>query len=56
MADRPPFPDADIDTGDAGRTPRWVYVFGIVALVLIVLVVVLLLTGGGNHGPGRHTP
>lgn len=30
-------------------------VLGIVALVLILLVGVLLLTGGGNHGPGRHT-
>jgi hypothetical protein len=36
--------------------PRWVKVFGIVALVLVVLVVVLVVTGrGGGHGPGRHT-
>ena len=34
--------------------PRWVKVFGGIALVVVVLVVVLLLTGG-NHGPGRHT-
>jgi hypothetical protein len=33
--------------------PRWVKVFGIIALVLVVLVVVMLLVGG-NHGPGRH--
>jgi ABC-type transporter Mla subunit MlaD len=33
-------------------TPRWVKVFGIVALVVVVLFVVLLLTGG--HDPGRH--
>lgn len=32
--------------------PRWVKVFGIVALLFIVLIVVLLLVGG--HGPGRH--
>jgi len=36
-------------------TPRWVKMSGIVALVLILLVGVLLVTGGGNHGPGRHT-
>jgi hypothetical protein len=36
-----------------GGTPRWVKVFGVVALVLVVLAVVLLLVGG--HGPGRHT-
>ena len=34
-------------------TPRWVKVFGIVALILAVLVVAKLLIGGG-HGPGRH--
>lgn len=43
------------DTQTAG-TPRWVKVFGIVALILVVLVVVMLLTGRGGHGPGRHTP
>ncbi len=37
------------------RTPRWVKVFGIIALVLALLFVVSLLTGG-NHGPGRHLP
>jgi hypothetical protein len=61
MADRPP------DTGDATGvgpdrgsttgTPRWVKVFGIIALVLVLLFVALLLTGrGGGHGPGRHAP
>lgn len=39
------------------RTPRWVKIFGIVALVLTLLVVVVLVTGlGSEHGPGRHTP
>jgi hypothetical protein len=33
-------------------TPRWVKVFGIVALAVTVLVIIALLTGG--HGPGRH--
>ena len=66
MTDRPPYPDTgdDTDTGvgpDRGsitstphRTPRWVKVFGIIALVLVLLVVVKLLIGGGGHGPGRH--
>jgi hypothetical protein len=33
--------------------PRWVKVFGIIALAVVVLIVVMLLVGG-NHGPGRH--
>lgn len=60
MADAPSDPDS---SGDAGAgpsprpmpsTPRWVKVFGIVALVVVVLVVVVMLIGGGDHGPGRH--
>ncbi len=35
--------------------PRWVKVFGAIALV-VVLVAVLLLIGGGDHGPSRHSP
>ena len=36
-------------------TPRWVKVFGIIAIVLLLLVVILVLAGGGGpHGPGRH--
>jgi hypothetical protein len=47
MADLPPYPG----------TPRWVKVFGIIAIGLLLLVVILLLTGGpGRHGPGRHKP
>lgn len=48
------------NTGDDTRarpgTPRWVKVFGIIALVLILLVVGVLLFGGAEHGPGRHGP
>jgi hypothetical protein len=44
-------PDRESTTG----TPRWVKVFGIIALVLVLLFVILLVTGGGSHGPGRHT-
>jgi hypothetical protein len=44
------------DTHLAG-TPRWVKVFGIVALIVVVVFVILVLTGrGGGHGPSRHTP
>lgn len=42
------------DTQTAG-TPRWVKVFGIIALVVLVLLVVMIIAGRGNHGPGRHT-
>ncbi len=45
------------ETRTTELTPRWVKVFGIIALVLVLLVVVMLVTGrGGNHGPGRHSP
>jgi hypothetical protein len=41
----------------SNSAPRWVKVFGIVALVLVLLVVIIMLTGvGGEHGPGRHIP
>lgn len=42
-------PDRGSDTG----TPRWVKVFGIIAVALLLLLVVVLLVSGG-HGPGRH--
>ena len=51
MADAPG-PDRESLTG----TPRWVKVFGVIALVVVVLFVVVMLIGGGEHGPGRHTP
>ncbi len=44
------------DISDAPGTPRWVKVFGIIALIVVLLVVVMMLAGGGNHGPSRHTP
>lgn len=49
MADLPPYPDSNGDTG----TPRWVKVFGIIVIVLVLLFVILHLTGGGLGG---HTP
>lgn len=44
MTNRPPYPG----------TPRWVKVFGIVAIVVVLLVIAMLLIGG-EHGPSRHT-
>ncbi len=53
MAEPPPSPDHDVDSN---RTPRWVKVFGIIAVIVVLLFVIMLLTGGvGRHGPGRHT-
>lgn len=46
MADPLPYPG----------TPRWVKVFGIIALVLVLLVVIMMFIVGGPHGPGRHIP
>jgi hypothetical protein len=61
MADPPPYPNTGDDTGvgpdreSTTGTPRWVKVFGIIALVVILLFVILLLTRGpGGHGPSRH--
>ncbi len=62
MADPPPGPDTGDDTGvvpngeSTTGPPRWVKVFGLVALAVILLFVILLLTKGpGGHGPSRHT-
>lgn len=37
------------------RTPRWVKVFGVIALVLVLLLVILHLTGNGFGRHGMHT-
>ncbi len=42
------------ERGSPPGTPRWVYMSGIIALILVLLLVVLLLGGGGDHGPRRH--
>ena len=61
MANRPLGTGTDDDTGvrpTADRppgTPRWVKVFGIIALILVLLIVAMMfIGGGGEHGPGRH--
>lgn len=54
MPDEPPSPDSHGDTGDDNTgTPRWVYVFGIIVIVLVLLFVILHLTGGGLGGHTR---
>lgn len=52
MAEPPPSPDHGVEASTGA--PRWVKVFGIIALIVLLLFVVMLLTGGG-HGPGRHS-
>ncbi len=42
-------------TEEREGTPRWVKVFGLVAVAVVVLFVVLALAGRGEHGPRRHT-
>ena len=44
MSDFPPYPG----------TPRWVKVFGLIALVLVLLFAIVILTDPGRHGPRRH--
>lgn len=65
MADRPPYPDTDEDTGVGGDgggtigTSRWQKVVGIIGLLVVVLAIGLLLFRlgfGGDHDPGRGTP
>lgn len=58
MADLPDThnPNNERDQDVAPSTPRWVYLFGIVALILVLLFVILHLTGGGMRMHGGHTP
>ena len=42
------------DHGSTASIPRWVKVFGLVALVLVLVFIVLHLADPGRHGPGRH--
>jgi hypothetical protein len=56
MADPPTSSDtSEVSNQDlTTNTPRWVKVFGILAIVVALLFVVMLLAGGGRHGPSRH--
>jgi hypothetical protein len=42
-------------SGSPPRTPRWVKVFAIIAIVLVMLFVILQVISGGEHGPRRHS-
>lgn len=53
MATRPTQPDSKAGTDGNGTMPRWVKVFGIIALIVLLLFIIMLLTRG-SHGPGRH--
>jgi hypothetical protein len=48
-------PERGTKTTTPPGTPRWVKVFGMVALVVVLLFVISLLAGV-RHGPGMHTP
>ena len=48
-------PERGTTSSTPPRTPRWVKVFGIIALVVVLLFVISLLAGI-RHGPGMHTP
>lgn len=44
------------DRGSPPGTPRWVKVFGIIAVLLVLLFVILHLTGNYPGGHGQHSP
>jgi hypothetical protein len=41
-------------TPDDDSTPRWVKVFGIIALAFLLAIVAIHLSGGGFHGHGSR--
>ena len=56
MEDPPLEPDGDAEhqPGSAAGTPRWVKLFGLIAVILALVLAAVLLDSGGDHGPGRH--
>ena len=54
MADPPYSPGTGVEHAPGSSAPRWVKVFGIIAVIAILLLLGLMLFGGGRHGPGRH--
>lgn len=53
MAEPPRYSEV---SDEVHRTPRWVKVFGIIAVaVVLLLLALLLIRGPGGHGPQRHS-
>ena len=48
--------DESPDSAPPPSTPRWVWVFGIIAVLALLVVVIVHLTGGGFHGMHGRTP
>jgi hypothetical protein len=44
-----------VDPAAYPGTPRWVKVFGIIALLVVLLFVILLFARGPHRGPGDHS-
>jgi hypothetical protein len=44
------------EPGPPTGTPRWVKVFGAIAVIVLALFFLVLLVRGGEHGPSRHSP
>lgn len=59
MAGQPPNLDTGVRPTEGRRpgTPRWVWAFGIIGIVVVLFIVIALVTGlggPGGHGPARH--
>lgn len=52
MADVPPVHDSN---GDDAGIPRWIYVLGLVAIILIVLFLAMHFIFGGPMGHGMQS-
>ena len=47
-------PQQNLEGGQPTHTPRWVWILGILVLLLVLLIAVLHLTGNSLGGPGSH--
>jgi hypothetical protein len=58
MTARSSHSDAELgtDRGSPPRVPRWLWVSGIIVVLVILAVVAIMLFGGGSHGPERFGP
>ena len=53
MAEIPPIDDSN---GDDAGIPSWLYVLGLIAVILIVLFLVMHFIFDGPMGHGMHSP